>query len=345
LGLHALDARERTARRFGADADARWTQFAGALGAGDRIDILLRDAAGTWGAAFSPSECFGFFGLADDEPFGPDWGGIDDGAAKKLLADPSGSPGLLEAPETKRRWSPPDDTKAFSDAVRTWLLERIETAFREQISDLVDGEGVPFLAGYRDAETGMEKRASWEETWRLQRLEDEGKLAPELARLKRKTIPAPDKYGQQKDRLVPLLAGIHERVPWLLQRHNEPSAAFGGMKLGEFFRDFVAGEAHSLGVAVGDLRTWTPPAATKRTTVDPNEVLAALRSWKPEVDEDEDGDEETEQPEGPTGVDLATDVGVKKALIEKALKKLEADGLVEKLSGWPARYVATGDGA
>lgn len=95
LGLRALDARERTARRFGADAAARWTQFAGALGAGDRLDILLRDAAGTWGAAFSPSECFGFFGLADDEPFGPDWGGIDDHAAKRLLAEPD-APASLE---------------------------------------------------------------------------------------------------------------------------------------------------------------------------------------------------------------------------------------------------------
>jgi len=88
LGLRALDTRETTARRFGRDAEARWTQFAGALGMGDRIDILLRDAAGTWGAAFSPSECFGFFGLADDEPFGPDWCGIDDATAKRLLAEP-----------------------------------------------------------------------------------------------------------------------------------------------------------------------------------------------------------------------------------------------------------------
>lgn len=86
LGLRALDTRERSARRFGADADARWTHFAGSLGAGDRLDILLRDAAGTWGAAFSPSECFGFFGLADDEPFGPDWVGIDDRVAKRLFA-------------------------------------------------------------------------------------------------------------------------------------------------------------------------------------------------------------------------------------------------------------------
>jgi hypothetical protein len=89
LGLRALDARETTARRFGRDAEARWTQFAGALGVGDRIDILLRDAAGTWGTAFSPSECFGFFGLADDEPFGPDWGGIDEASAKRLLAEPT----------------------------------------------------------------------------------------------------------------------------------------------------------------------------------------------------------------------------------------------------------------
>ena len=87
LGLHALDAAERSPRRFGAEADARWAQFAGALGVGDRVDILLRDAAEKWGAAFSPAECFTFFGLADDEPFGPDWSGLPDHAAKKVLAD------------------------------------------------------------------------------------------------------------------------------------------------------------------------------------------------------------------------------------------------------------------
>jgi len=352
---------------------------------------------------------------------------------------------LLEAPETKRRWPLPDDHKAFSDAVRTWMLERIEAAFREQgrpelrtarqlalelgsdpavaaahellteesgidlvklVSDLVDSEGVPFLVGYRYAETGMEKRASWEETWRLQRLEDEGKLKPELERLELEAIPVPDKYGPKDflrhfwslrgkldvpkerfvtvpggnidedttplvgwagwnhlqvaqalaglyqrrktedgwahDRLVPLLAGIDERVPWLLQWHNESSTDFGGMKLGEFFRDFVAGEAHTLGVAVGDLRKWTPPTAPKRTTLDPAEVLSALHAWKPEVEEDEDDGEESEPPEGPTDVELASAVGVTKKLVAKALKKLIADGLVEKLSGRPVRYVATG---
>jgi hypothetical protein len=145
--------------------------------------------------------------------------------------------------------------------------------------------------------------------------------------------------GWTKERLLPLLAGIDERVPWLLQWHNESSAEFGGMKLGEFFRDFVAGEAHGLGVAVADLRKWTPPAAAKRTAIDPADVLTALRSWKPEVDED------AEAPEGPTQADLAIEVGASKALVKKVLKKLESDGLVEKLEGRPARYVAIGEGA
>ncbi len=355
---------------------------------------------------------------------------------------------LLETPETKRRWSPPDDAKAFSDALRTLLLERIEGSFREQsqpelrtarqltlelgrdpsvvaahellteesgvdlvklVSDLVDLEGVPFLAGFRYAETGMEKRVSWEETWRLQRIEDEDKkkLEAELKRLNLKNIPVPDKYGPKdflrhywglrgkldvpkerfvtvpggntdedttplvgwagwdhlqaaqalsslyqrrkaedgwhKERLVPLLAGLDERVPWLLQWHNEIDPAYG-TKLGDFFRDFVAGEAHSLGVAVGDLRKWTPPAAQKRATLDPAVVLVALSAWKPEVEDDdgEDG-EETEPPEGPTDVELASAVGATKSLVAKALKKLIADGLVEKLSGRPARYVAIGE--
>jgi hypothetical protein len=371
----------------------------------------------------------------------------------RLLDDPERGRQLrlLETPETKRRWSPPDDAKAFREAVRTWLLERIEAVFREQptpelrtarqlalglgrdvavqaayelltedsgadlvrlVSDLVDAEGVPFLAGLRYAETGMEKRAAWEETWRLQRLEDEGKLEPELKRLGLKGIPVPDKYankdflrhswglrgkldvpkerfvtvaagnneddptplcgwagwdhlqtaqalaalyqrrktedGWTGERLVPLLAGIAERVPWLLQWHNEPSDAYGGMKLGEFFRDFVAGEAHGLGVAVDftkstdDLRTWTPPAAPKKKTLDPDDLYAALVRWTPEFDEDAEEDEDAEPPEGPTVEELASEAGATKALVNKTLKVLLADGRVEKLDGRPARFVATG---
>jgi hypothetical protein len=371
----------------------------------------------------------------------------------RLLDDPERGRQLrlLETPETKRRWSPPDDAKAFREAVRNWLLDRIESVFRDQpeptlrtarqlaldlgrdpavqaayelltedtgvdlvrlVADLVDIDGVPYLAGWRYTETGIEKRATWEEAWRLQRLEDQGLLEPELKKLGLKAIAVPDKYGNkdflrhywslrgkldvpkerfvtvpggnndddptplvgwagwnhlrtaqalsglyqhrksddgwQGDRLVPLLAGIAERVPWLLQWHDEPSAAFGGMRLGQFFRDFVAGEAHGLGVAVDfskttdKLRGWTPPAAPKRQSLDPDELYGALLRWAPEIDEEADDEEDAEPPEGPTAEELGALVGATKALVNKVLKALVAEGRVEKLDGRPVRFVAVG---
>ena len=85
-GLHVLDGRERVPRRFGKDADARWASFKGALDEGDRIDLLLRDASETWGTAFSPADVFGLFGLAPDEPFGPDWPSLSASTVKRHLA-------------------------------------------------------------------------------------------------------------------------------------------------------------------------------------------------------------------------------------------------------------------
>lgn len=93
-GLRALDARDRAPRRFGADADTRWASFNGALTEADRIDFLLRDAAVTWGAAFSPAESFGLFGVAPDEPFGPDWQPLGSSAARRYLDDKGDAAGL-----------------------------------------------------------------------------------------------------------------------------------------------------------------------------------------------------------------------------------------------------------
>ena len=92
--------------------------------------------------------------------------------------------------------------------------------------------------------------------------------------------------------------------------------------------------------------TCTPgrPAALKRTAIDPADVLAALKNWKPEVEDDEAEDDEAE----PRGADRSGSrhrSGHHQAPHQKALKKLEADGFVEKLSGRPARYVTTGDAA
>ena len=183
------------------------------------------------------------------------------------------------------------------------------------VTDLVKSEGVPFLAAYRYAETGLEKHAEWKKVWDLQRREDAGEDVGD--------IPVPPKYatkdyrrgsywshrgkldvpkerfvlypraetdndsspwlgwagwdhlqratalsglyqarkteeGWERDQLLPLLAGLSELVPWLRQWHNEPSADFGGLRLGDYFHDFVSSEAHALGVAVPDLDAWRP---------------------------------------------------------------------------------------
>lgn len=71
--LRRLDDVGVPPKRFDAAADTRWTQFQGNLNASHRIDLLLRDAAARFGAAFSAGFVFDLPGLAIDEPFGPGW--------------------------------------------------------------------------------------------------------------------------------------------------------------------------------------------------------------------------------------------------------------------------------
>jgi hypothetical protein len=65
--------------------------------------------------------------------------------------------------------------------------------------------------------------------------------------------------GWEKARLVPMLAGLLELIPWVKQWHNEPSAEYNGLKLGDYFEGFLKGECAELGVTEEDLRAWRPP--------------------------------------------------------------------------------------
>ena len=51
------------------------------------------------------------------------------------------------------------------------------------------------------------------------------------------------------DRLIPLLAGLAELLPWLKQWHNEPDPALGE-RMGDYFEGFVQDEARAMGVTV-----------------------------------------------------------------------------------------------
>ena len=66
------------------------------------------------------------------------------------------------------------------------------------------------------------------------------------------------------DRLVPMLAGLLELLPWLLQWHNEPSEELGGQRPGEQFALFLEGQCAEWGLTHEDLRTWRPKAKRAR---------------------------------------------------------------------------------
>jgi hypothetical protein len=65
--------------------------------------------------------------------------------------------------------------------------------------------------------------------------------------------------GWSDDRLLPLLAGVLELLPWLLQWHNALDPQYG-MGMGDFFRSFVEEEARRMGKTLDDVRAWQPPA-------------------------------------------------------------------------------------
>ena len=128
------------------------------------------------------------------------------------LIESNPSIGLIERPEYKRRWASAPWEEQEQDALRIWLLDRLETLHywpRDQpgiqttrsladlarrdpefcdvaalyaktaavdldalVATLVQREAVPFLAALRYSATGLRKRADWEDTWEKQRQED-----------------------------------------------------------------------------------------------------------------------------------------------------------------------------
>ncbi|MCB1601245.1 MAG: BREX-2 system adenine-specific DNA-methyltransferase PglX [Xanthomonadales bacterium] len=73
-----------------------------------------------------------------------------------------------------------------------------------------------------------------------------------------------DVEGWPAARLLPLLAGLQELVPWLQQWHNQVDPHFGE-RMGDFYAGFLADEARALGFTLGDLSAWQPAARARRS--------------------------------------------------------------------------------
>jgi hypothetical protein len=69
--------------------------------------------------------------------------------------------------------------------------------------------------------------------------------------------------GWTSERLVPLLAGLLELVPWLKQWHNDLDPSFQ-VRMGDYFESFVRAEAGALGDTVENTRACTPAAVAPR---------------------------------------------------------------------------------
>jgi hypothetical protein len=258
---------------------------------------------------------------------------------------------LIERPEYKRRWNLPSWQEIASAALESWLLDRMEAnpiwhehrlvscaQLRDALSqdrdwvsvaDLYKGnpiadmedfvlrlaipEAVPNLPVLRYTETGLRKRAEWEEVWKLQREEDAGQQVE---------IPVPPKYatkdfqkadywrlrggldvpkerfilyasmerdsdrtpmlgwagwshleqaqalatyyqrmrteeGWEPERLKPVLAGVLDLKPWLLQWHNDIDPETGE-RLGAYFSHFAESQCQELGFSPEEARAWQP---------------------------------------------------------------------------------------
>ncbi len=82
--LQYVETKRPTGRRFGADADARWSSFRGDLETVDRIELMIRDADAEWPGGFGARVVFAIQGVAEDEPFGSQWESLDPVAAEEL---------------------------------------------------------------------------------------------------------------------------------------------------------------------------------------------------------------------------------------------------------------------
>jgi hypothetical protein len=90
-----------------------------------------------------------------------------------------------------------------------------------------------------------------------------------------------DVEGWTTDRLTPILAGLLELVPWVKQWHNGPSEEFGGLRMGDYYDQFLDGECRLHGLTHDDLRAWRPTRKTRGSA----KGVAIAKATK--VDDDE----------------------------------------------------------
>ncbi len=210
------------------------------------------------------------------------------------------------------------DDADFVSVARLYAGEDVELI--DVLKDILDAEHVPFIPAYRYKDSGLRKRAQWEETWRLQRLEDEtgerldikvppkytgadfikhsywrnrGKLDVPKERFISYPGASPDgddtlllgwagwdhaqqahalvtlieerttRDGWELERLMPLLAGLDEVLPWVKQWHSEVDPETG-LSPAVAYEGYLQEQVEKYpGLSREELAKWRPPKKTR----------------------------------------------------------------------------------
>jgi hypothetical protein len=75
-------------------------------------------------------------------------------------------------------------------------------------------------------------------------------------------IQSGEQQGWSEERLIPLVAGLSELLPWVEQWHSDPDPLYGGSSPGEFFSGLLDNHMARLGATRESLAAWRPPAPT-----------------------------------------------------------------------------------
>ncbi|XZE35696.1 BREX-2 system adenine-specific DNA-methyltransferase PglX [Pirellulaceae bacterium SH501] len=94
--------------------------------------------------------------------------------------------------------------------------------------------------------------------------------------------------GWDAKRLIPLLAGLDQLLPWIHQWHPEVDSEFGETA-GQSFQTLLEHDAHELGLTMEDIRNWLPPAKPAKA--------AAKRPAKPRASRKKAGSTDAEPTE------------------------------------------------
>ena len=76
-------------------------------------------------------------------------------------------------------------------------------------------------------------------------------------------IQSGEQQGWADERLIPLVAGLSELLPWVEQWHSEPDVLYAGSSPAQFFTGLLDNYMAKLGSTRESLAAWRPPAPTR----------------------------------------------------------------------------------